>query len=90
MNLPTMQKAPVAELGGESDEGQINPSSKEVNDPMIACSLTPAQWCKTKEARERIDLHELAHGTVLELFEVASRAHMAPSDLIRLVEEEQP
>lgn len=88
MNIPTTKKTPVAELGGDRDEGLKNTPNKEMN-MMESTAITPAQYCKAKREHDRIDLYELAHGTVLELLEVAFRTSMDPSVLVRLVEEDQ-
>lgn len=56
---------------------------------MIARPLTPAQWCKTKRERDRLDLQELAHGTVLDLIRTARAAGVYAGNLVRTIEEDQ-
>lgn len=89
MNYPTNEKTPVAELGGTSDEGLNSPTWKKESTLMISRPMTPAKACKVRREIDKIDLYELAHGTVPELLDTASRAGIDPSDLIRLVEEDQ-
>lgn len=48
MTTNRTEKTPVAELGGDRDEGLTSTPSKEQNGPMISHALTPAQYCKQK------------------------------------------
>lgn len=89
MSFTDTKKTPVAVLGGLRDEG-LNPTpTKEQNMPMISQPMSPAKACKVRREIDNIDLYELAHGTVRQLLNTASRTGIDPSDLIRLIEEDQ-
>ena len=88
MTYPHTKKTPVAELGGERDEGLTNTPNKEMN-TMQSTALTPAQYMKRRRALDQLDLPALARGTVVDLFHAAERTGIDPSDLIRLIEEDE-
>lgn len=82
------QKTPVAELGGEHDEG-LNPTPyKEQENTMMSHSSTPAEYCRRQRALQELDLPALAHGTVRDLIRASESSGIPLSQLVLMVNED--